>query len=35
MMRTVDGKPSWGLIDDDYNVVAVRCEAVEPMPIRR
>jgi hypothetical protein len=35
MMRAVNAKPSRDMTGDSDNIVTVRSEAVEPMPIRR
>jgi hypothetical protein len=35
MMCAMSGKPSRDMTGDSDNIVTVRCEAVEPMPIRR
>jgi hypothetical protein len=34
-MRAANAKPSRDMTGDSDNIVTVRCEAVEPMPIRR
>jgi hypothetical protein len=35
MARVENAKPSRDMTADSDNIVAVRCEAVEPVPIRR